>query len=123
MKRLFFILAAMALTIGLFTGCEKKHNEADAIIGHSYKCTAGDEWELFYFSSSGTSQLVSHTNGTTSTFNNFFYVIDGCNVEVHYDYSSYWKAEVKGQLLAAFTYYPDSDCLLSSFGDLFLRVN
>jgi uncharacterized lipoprotein NlpE involved in copper resistance len=122
MKKLLttLLIGAFALT---FVGCESK-DEARAIIGHSYQSYSdSSNWETVYFSSAGTVQLTFCNEGTTSSYTHITYKIKKCNVEMYYDYNSFWKESARGQLLGAFTYMPEQDCLIGSNNGVYVRIN
>lgn len=122
MKRLLILLAIAIAAIGL-TSCENQ-GEARAIIGHSYYFHNETDDELVYFSASGSAQITfSQNNSAPQTINHLNYKIRGCNVEIYMDHSDYWNERAKGELLGAFTYYPEGDYLISSLGSLYVRVN
>lgn len=122
MKRLFIILAAAMMAV-LFTSCENQNRDAKTIIGHSYKAVYDSKnWETFYFSPSGSATLSAVLRGESKSWVHLTYTIRGDNVEVRHDFNDYWLDEYKGELLSAFTYLPETDCLLSTTGARYYRV-
>lgn len=122
MKRILSTLL-IGLFAMMFIGCESK-DEARAIIGHSYQMyNSASDWETLYFSPSGTAQITFCSQGTTSSVSHFTYKIQRCNVEIYYDYSDYWKSTARGQLLGAFTYMPDQDCLIGSNNGVYFKLH
>lgn len=108
MKKFIPLLFAI-VTVFTFTGCQK--NSAKEIIGHTYGVTSSTESYMFYFSPSG---VVTYTylNGVEVINNSHFtYEIMGDNVEVYFDYSSFWLPEAQGTLFVHLTYYPEEDVL------------
>lgn len=123
MKKLLFILAIVLMAIGTFTSCENQ-NEARAIIGHSYCLYVDDaNWETLYFSPTGSAKLDYCNKGTTSSYTHLTYKIQKCNVEVYYDYSTFWKETARGELLGAFTYMPEQDYLIGSNNGIYYKIN
>lgn len=123
MKKLLYSLFSIIVALNVLTSCENQ-GEARAIIGHSYQLyNDASNWETFYFSPSGTAQLTSCNQGTTSTYTHLTYKVQKCNVEVFYDYSSFWKESARGELLGAFTYMPEQDCLIGSNNGVYNRIN
>lgn len=122
MKKLFLLFLAVVMMLG-FSSCENQ-GEARAIVGHSYQMyNSASDWETLYFSPSGTVQLTFCNQGTTSSYTHLTYKIQNCNVEVYYDYSDFWKDTARGQLLGAFSYLPDQDCLIGSNNGVYYRLH
>lgn len=124
MKRLFFILVAVIMTVGLFSSCEKNNGDALAVIGHSYMLyESQSNWETIYFSSSGAVQISGCYNGESKMIIHMTYKIRGCNVEIYADYTEYWVEGYRGQLLGAMVYHPEGDYLVYSTGEIYNRTN
>ena len=123
MKKLLNFLFSIIVALVVFTSCENQ-GEARAIIGHSYQLYIDvSNWETIYFSPSGTAQLTSCIQGTTSTYTHLTYKVQKCNIEVYYDYSSYWNESARGELLGAFTYMPEQDYLIGSNNGVYNKIN
>lgn len=123
MKKYFktFIVILISLT---FIGCEGNQKDARAIIGHSYQLYHNaDDWETFYFSQTGTVQLTYCNQGEKGSYTHFTYIIQKNNVEIYMDKSDFWIDTSKGQLLGAFTYMPEDDCLYGTNGARYKRLN
>lgn len=120
MKKLFILFAAV-MTFA-FTGC-KNQGEARAIIGHSYETHNDTEVDVIYFATSGDAQVTIWNEGSDpQMLSHLDYKIDGCNVEVFFDYSEFWKEAYRGEVYMAFTYYPEGDYLIDQVGATYVRV-
>lgn len=125
MKRFiyFFILAAAIVA----TGCSKKSNTPSAksavtVKGHTYGMSDNDGYVNFYFASNFTCTMTSNVNGEYTNNPHMTYKIDGNNVDIYRDKTTYWQESARGTLLFHMVYYPDEDKLVWD-GAIFKRVN
>lgn len=115
MKRLFYLFVlATAIVV---SGCTNQVNEppvktADAIKGHTYMSSDGTNYIKFYFASNYVCVLDAKTSGQDVRTSNLTYVIDGNNVDIYRDNSTYWQEHVRGTLVYHMIYYPADDVLM-----------
>ena len=121
----FFILA---VTIGL-AGCSEKSTNtptstksAVAIKGHTYGRSDSDGYVNFYFASNFTCTMTSDVNGQYSSNPHMTYKLDGVNVDIYRDNSTYWEQSARNTLLFHMVYYPADDKLVWN-GAVFKRIN
>lgn len=121
MKKLFSFLLIGIFAV-MFIGCENQ-GEARAIIGHSYETHNSVETDVIYFGTSGDAQVTIWKEGADmQMLSHMTYKIKGCNVEVFFDNSEYWKEAYRGELFIAFTYYPEGDYLIDQVGAIYVKV-
>ena len=127
MRRFIYFLI-LASTIVL-AGCSKDSvNEptvtksAVSIKGHTYRSSDGTNYISFYFASNFTCSMTANVNGEYTSNSHFTYKIDGNNVDIYRDNSSYWQPAYQGTLIYHMVYYPADDALVLD-GNIFKRVN
>lgn len=125
MKRFIYFLFLAATIVA--TGCSDKSNtpsgkSAVAIKGHTYGMTDNDGYVNFYFASNFTCTMTSYVNGEYTNNPHMTYKIDGYNVDVYRDKTTYWQESARGTLLFHMVYYPFDDTLVWD-GTIFKRVN
>lgn len=113
----FISLFILAVTISI-AGCSgyeptytMTDDSASTVKGHTYKYTKGSDYISMYFASNHVCSYRASVNGTSVSTSNLTYMIDGNNVDVYTDNSTYWLENKRNTLLFHMIYSPSSDCL------------
>lgn len=125
-KFIYFLIFATAIVVA---GCSNSSvNEptvtksAVAIKGHTYRSSDGTNYINFYFASNFTCSMTASVNGEYTSNSAMTYKIDGNNVDIYRDHSSFWQTAYQGTLIYHMVYYPADDTLVLE-GNIFKRVN
>ena len=125
-KFIYFLIFATAMVVA---GCSNSSvNEptvtksAVAIKGHTYGSSDASGYVNFYFASNFTASLTANVNGEFTSNSHMVYQIDGNNVDIYRDNSSYWDSSARNTLLYHMVYYPSEDKLVWN-GVTFKRID
>ena len=117
MKRFIsFLIFATAIACA---GCsnssvnEPTHTQsAVSIKGHTYKTSDGTNYVSFYFASNFSCSMTANVNGEYTANPHMTYKIDGNNVDIFRDNSTYWESSARNTLLYHMYYRPYEDTLV-----------
>lgn len=118
MKKLFYLFFMAAAIV--FAGCSDKSSavppDASAVKGHTYQYSSGSTTISFYFASSGSCRYAGYSGGSSTIYNQLVYRIDGYNVDVYTDNSTYWKESGRNVLFTHLIYEPNKDQVITDNG-------